>query len=289
MYKSINESSLLIKLEVVTGLWINAKREPQDFYVELAELLSDLDRLYCRSYFYFGYINAWCDLLTERNLRRLNFDKLLEELKRETFVSYQIYFKTYTPQQCKDLRRHRENETRNSKSLLRKLDSAIAQYSKSEVVRVDLAYLQEHHYLNGIAAFYHDLEELRKDINKRKEPFTGLVTYAWALEQGETKGYHCHLILIFNGHKRQKGWAIADEVGKLWKKITREEGCYFNCHDPEQIKKYKEMGILGIGRIHRDNLVEVHNLRKTGLYLVNPEKEEQYLRVKLNLKMRTFQ
>jgi len=289
MCKSINESSLLIKLEVVTELWIKAKQEPCDFYVELAELLSDFDQLYCRSYCYFGYIKAWCNLLTERNLRGLNLDQLVEKLKCETFVSYQAYFKAYTRQQRKDIRRHRENEIRNSKSLLRRLDAAIAQYSKSEVVRVDLAYLQEHHHLNGIAAFYHDLEELRKDINKRKEPFNELVDYAWALEQGETKGYHCHLLLIFNGHKRQKGWAIADKVGKLWKSITKQEGCYFNCHDPEQIKKYKELGILGIGRIHRDNLIEVKNMRTAGLYLVAPEKEAQQLRVKCKAKMRTYQ
>ncbi len=74
MCKSINESSLLIKLEVVTELWIKAKQEPCDFYVELAELLSDFDQLYCRSYCYFGYIKAWCNLLTERNLRGLNLD-----------------------------------------------------------------------------------------------------------------------------------------------------------------------------------------------------------------------
>ena len=95
--------------------------------------------------------------------------------------------------------------------------------------------------------------------------------------------------MIFNGHQRQKGWGIADKIGKLWKRITNNEGCYFNCHDPEQIAKYRELGILGIGRIHRDNPIEVRNLRNAGAYLVNPEKEAQHLRVKCKAKMRTFQ
>ncbi len=47
--------------------------------------------------------------------------------------------------QLKDLRRHRENEKRNLESLSKKLDRALSRYSKSEVVRVDIAYLQSCH------------------------------------------------------------------------------------------------------------------------------------------------
>lgn len=289
MSKSINESKLTIQLEVTTELWIKAKNEPQDFYEEFAGLLIQFDEIYRSGSQYFGYINAWCDWLDEHDIYDLDFEELIDDLKRGSFEHYQDYFKRYESRQLKDHRRHRENEKRNLESLSRKLDRAISRYSKSEVVRVDLAYLQRYHDVIDIEMFYQDLEELRKDIGRRTDPFHDLVDYAWALEQGETKGYHCHLLLIFNGHQRQKGWAIADKVGKLWKQITKNEGCYFNCHDPEQIAKYRELGILGIGRIHRDNPVEVRNLRNAGAYLVNPEKEAQHLRVKLSSKMRTFQ
>ena len=289
MSKSINESKLTIQLEVVTELWIRAENQPLDFYEEFAELVIQFDEIYRTGSQYFGYINAWCDWLDEYDIDDLDFDEVVDELKCESFDYYQDYFKGYQSRQLKDLRRHRENEKRNLESLSRKLDRALSRYSKSEVVRVDIAYLQSCNSIVDIQMFYQDLEELRKAISKRKDPFHDLVDFAWALEQGETKGYHCHLLLIFNGHQRQKGWAIADKVGKLWKQITNDEGCYFNCHDPEQIAKYRELGILGIGRIHRDNPVEVRNLRNAGAYLVNPEKEAQHLRVKLSPKMRTFQ
>jgi hypothetical protein len=34
--------------------------------------------------------------------------------------------------------------------------------------------------------------------------FSDLEGYAWALEQGEEKGYHCHLLLIYNGAVKNK-------------------------------------------------------------------------------------
>ncbi|QXR06819.1 inovirus Gp2 family protein [Acinetobacter lwoffii] len=289
MSKSMNESKLTIQLEVITELWIKAENEPQDFYEEFAELLIQFDDTYHSDFQYFGYINAWCDWLDDHDIYDLDFDEIVEELKHKSFEDYRDYFNGYKSKQLTDLRRHRENEKRNLESLSNKMNRAVGRYSKSEVVRVDLAYLQSCHDVIDIKMFYQDLEELRKAIVKRKDPFHDLVDFAWALEQGETKGYHCHLLLIFNGHQRQKGWGIADKIGKLWKRITNNEGCYFNCHDPEQIAKYRELGILGIGRIHRDNPIEVRNLRNAGAYLVNPEKEAQHLRVKCKAKMRTFQ
>ncbi|WP_337971616.1 YagK/YfjJ domain-containing protein [Acinetobacter lwoffii] len=285
----MNESKLTIQLEVITELWIKAENEPQDFYEEFAELLIQFDDTYHSDFQYFGYINAWCDWLDDHDIYDLDFDEIVEELKHKSFEDYRDYFNGYKSKQLTDLRRHRENEKRNLESLSNKMNRAVGRYSKSEVVRVDLAYLQSCHDVIDIKMFYQDLEELRKAIVKRKDPFHDLVDFAWALEQGETKGYHCHLLLIFNGHQRQKGWGIADKIGKLWKRITNNEGCYFNCHDPEQIAKYRELGILGIGRIHRDNPIEVRNLRNAGAYLVNPEKEAQHLRVKCKAKMRTFQ
>lgn len=289
MSKSVNESKLTIQLEVITKSWVEVKNEPQDFYQEFAELLIQFDKIYHSDFRYFGYINAWCDWLDDHDIYDLDFDDIIADLKCASFEFYQDYFKNYESKQREDLRRHRENEKRNIESLSNKLDRAIRRYSKSEVVRVDLAYLQRCHDINDIKMFHQDLEDLRKAIGQRRDPFHDLVDYAWALEQGETKGYHCHLLLIFNGHQRQKGWAIADKVGKLWKLITNDDGSYFNCHDPEQIARYMELGILGIGRVHRDNLVEVSNLRNASAYLVNPEKEAQHLRVKCKAKMRTFQ
>ncbi len=52
----------------------------------------------------------------------------------------------------------------------------------------------------------------------------------------------------------------------------RQARILFNCHDPEQIQEYTELGILGIGRIHRNNPTEVERMINAVRYLVRPEK-----------------
>ncbi|OOV80298.1 hypothetical protein B1202_14415 [Acinetobacter amyesii] len=282
-------SRLLIEIEDKTKAWVKTKKESLNFYTEFTRLLVDFDRAYCGSYCYFGYINAWCDLLEEHDIHGLGTAQVEVVLRNKTFEEYQSYFKGYRSQYRKDIRRHRANEVRNTKSFLKKIEKAIQVYSKSEVVRVDLSYLKDCHDLIDIENFYDDIGKFRKEISKREGLFNNLVDYAWALEQGADKGYHCHLLLIFNGHKHQNGWAIAEQLGKLWKQLTAGQGHHFNCHDTEQIKRYASLGILGIGKIHRDCSREVEKLCNAGAYLVNPEKEDQYLRVKHKARMRTFQ
>ena len=120
MCKAINESGLLIEIELMTSLWIKAKEQPTNFYTEFVKLLMDFNQLYCGSYQYFGYINAWCDWLEEHDIFGLRFEEIKEKLKAENFKGYQNYFKGYISVHRKDIRRHRENEVRNTKSLSKK-------------------------------------------------------------------------------------------------------------------------------------------------------------------------
>lgn len=289
MFRVIDESRLLVELERITKTWVETSYIPDGFYLVFAELLLDFVEIYVCENNYFGFICSWCDFVDKHDVSRFNLTGLVKYLEKNTFNQYKKFFSSYKSDYLNELRRHRANEARNKKSLERKLSQAIKRYSKSEVVRIDLAYQQGCHDGISIHRFYNEFMVFRNLISKSISPFNSLVDYFWALEQGETKGYHCHLLFVFDGHKRQKGWGVADSIGRCWKDITNNEGCYFNCHDPAQIKKYSELGILGIGRIHRDNNEEVDRMLKTARYLVSPEKESQHLRVKTNLKMRTFQ
>ncbi|WP_110974211.1 MULTISPECIES: YagK/YfjJ domain-containing protein [unclassified Acinetobacter] len=289
MSKSINESKLTMQLEVTTQLWIRAENEPQDFYEEMAELLIDFNQIYNRDYEYFGYINAWCDLLSRFVRSKMNVDRVLKNIQRKSFLCYQEYFKSYTSKHLEALKRHKENETRNRISFRKRALNAVQKYSKTEVIRVNLGYIKMYHHLVNIQSVYDDVAQFRKAISTRKKPFHDLIIYSLAIEQGADKGYHIHVALFFNGHKRQSGWGIAKDVGEVWKSITGEKGCFHNGHDPETLQSYEERGTLGIGRIHRDNETEVSNMLDTVDYLTRPNKEAQHLRVKISSKMRTFQ
>jgi len=166
-------------------------------------------------------------------------------------------------------------------------------YSKSLVVRVDLMYTEEDRDLVTIDMFNNHMKKLRELISNKKSCFKYLQGYAWALEQGDKcGGFHCHLLLIYDGARREGDCALAIEVAKKWKDITENIGTYYNCNSNKHKKKHQvkdEFGNdrLGVGMIHRKNLHQVENAIYTALYLTKPEKKDQQLKVWLP-NMRSF-
>ena len=195
-------------------------------------------------------------------------------------------------------------ENRNGQSLFGCMNYFLHEYKRVLIVRVDLKIKLEYAHLVGIEAF-NDLmnkimrkiqsdrekEERRKAgkiVSKEKSCFEDLRGYAWAIEQGvDTGGLHCHLLLIYNGDKRQEDWYLADAVCKRWVEITEGMGWYFNCNTTEYKRKQELQGTLGIGMIHRDNILEVNNAINAALYLTSPDKYEQRLKAWLP-NMRSF-
>ena len=84
-----------------------------------------------------------------------------------------------------------------------------------------------------------DLEKLRRKIS-RSSYGDDLLLLVWALEQGERKGYHCHVALVFDERKRIGAWSIAKAIGKFWESITDGDGSYFNCHDRRYLTQYEK-------------------------------------------------
>ena len=174
--------------------------------------------------------------------------------------------------------RRYEVKDRHSKlnAYVRKL---IIRYPKLLVVRVDYAYKDESQYLIGIDDVYRHL----RSLNRRKEGnelFNHLVGSAWAIEQGQNKGYHIHAVYFFNGNRCQRDMYYAKELGKLWEAATHQLGYHYNCN----VKKadFEANGMRGIGMIHRHDSLACENAIKAVGYLAQPEKEFQHLRMKPN-------
>ncbi|WP_367107083.1 inovirus-type Gp2 protein [uncultured Psychrobacter sp.] len=182
----------------------------------------------------------------------------------------------------------RYQEIQNMKNLEFYIRNLLNHYSKLLFVRVDLKYLQDNSHLVNIEDFNLHMKKLREFIGNKETCFASLQGNAWALEQGfENGGLHCHLLLIYDGAKRQDDWYLANEVGKKWQSITSGTGTYYNYHDAETKQNYQKNGKLGIGMIHRDKPQQVENAVCTALYLTKPEKQGQHLKVWLP-SMRTF-
>ncbi len=78
-------------------------------------------------------------------------------------------------------------------------------YQRLLFVRVDLGYFENKQNQITIGDFSDHIDTLDELIANEQGLFQYLQGYAWALEQGESKGYHCHLLLIYDGARRQKG------------------------------------------------------------------------------------
>lgn len=287
--KEINESKLLIEIEDFILDVDRRKHRPIGFYIRFANLLVSFIEVYDNRYSYFGCIQAFVDFMQDyEDFIWSKRELLIEELERIPFREIKQYFSSYVRQHKRKIRDHRASEKNNKQELANRMENVSDRYSKILVVRVDLFYFKDIQHLIGIDDFYRHVDELREYINSGDTVFRDLEESAWALEQGRDKGYHCHLLLVYNGHKRQSGIDKAWRVGELWYRITEKNGHYFNCHDSKHLSKFERNGTLGIGMIYRDNAEQVKNMLNTVTYLVRPEKEDQHLRVKTKMRMRTF-
>ncbi len=181
----------------------------------------------------------------------------------------------------------RSQEMDNQHQLIEYVSQLLNHYSRLLFVRIDLSYLVDNLANVKLDDFYEHISKLRELISNKQTCFEHLQGYAWALEQGTDKSLHCHLLLMYDGSKRQKDVFIGQEVGEKWLSITGNNGNYYNCNNPDYKSFYQQRQMLGIGMIHRDNPLELENAIRVASYLVEPEKVDQHLTIRLP-NMRTF-
>ena len=288
MNNRVNESRTLIEIEEFVEDVINRSREPRKFFKKLTDLIFQLDEIYNPDFTYSAYVDALIELLIDFDRDFNNWQSLHNQLKHVSFIEIKEGFKKHHRRHLRQLRDHRYSESVNTRNLVERMEQVVKRYSRILVVRVDLAYPLRYQDQVGIQEFNEDMRVLRTRLSDKDRIFSGLIEYAWALEQGKDKGYHCHLLLVYKGHERQKAYGIARRIGDIWGNITSGKGSYFNCHDPKYLQQFSDRDTLGIGMIYRKNKDQVNNMLYAIKYLVRPEKENQYLRVKCKKRMRTF-
>lgn len=295
---SVNESEILIGIEqFIQRVLYTPRMSEQEFthrlmeLIPLFEMIEDPELEYCYSVEIFRFIVD--EIRKLQNCQSTSHLQLYDPyISGDKIHSPQIscYKSLITKNQSEnwqELRAFRLQEKRNRKSLFEYLTKLTQHYSKLLFVRVDLGILYEHQSTVGIEKFNFYLRRLLKRVHYQDTCFNNLQGYAWAIEQGEKKGYHCHLLLIYDGHKHQNDFGLASMVGECWKEITNDRGCFFTSNSSEYKSRLDKKRVLGVGMIHRDNLQQVQNAINAAMYLVNPEKDGQYLRA-WTKSMRTF-
>ena len=214
-------------------------------------------------------------------------EEYLTQLSPKEISNLQTHLRNHRSLHLAEIRLFRQQEKDNQDSFLDYVQRILKDHYKVLVVRVDLGYLKASMSNITVQDFYSHIEPMRNLLKDKNGCFKHLLGYGLALEQGSSKGYHAHLMLIYNGSERCQDWYLANEVIQKWHEITQGLGYGVNNNTPEKKKQYADRGLLGIGMIHRNQPLEMQNALNVALYLTQPEKFMQRMLIK-PLGKRTF-
>lgn len=141
------------------------------------------------------------------------------------------------------------------------IDQSFMRCSKVLVLRLDLGFKagsfehptpdkNPHPYQQSVVAtdISTSKKYLARFLKKLKQLYKeDCLCYIVKTEYGVLKGFHFHVLIALNGHRRQQDISIVKRLGELWTaEITGGIGLYWNCNAKKQ--NYAE---CGIGMIHR--------------------------------------
>ncbi|MDA5695462.1 inovirus Gp2 family protein [Acinetobacter baumannii] len=265
----------------------------QNLMVDLQKLVQAFKPIYNANFFYCNTVQIFIDVVnivdhTLSLMPQADHDCIVcfDDMTVWHILTYIQSLSGCVKQQLIDFQKR---ELENQQSLFEYASTLIHHYARTLVVRVDLSIKKEYQALYNIQAFNKALDTLLRRIADQDTCFSGLHGYAWALEHGVSKGYHCHLLLMYDGNIHRGDFEMGQWVGECWEQITHECGYIFNCNHSDYKASYEAMGTLGIGMIHSKNPDQVYNfLNYVVPYLVNAEKEQQHPRVKDPAYTRSF-
>lgn len=271
----MTEAQTLLAIENFMKRVIKPNYYWRGFEEDFDDLLHDADAIYNPSYQYAPLVQAYFDLLLkrmrDREYRLFDSRQKFEDYQLETEKLHKKYIYSF-----------QRNNKRNQDNLEDYFLDLVERHRKLLLVRVDLHYATD--LCPSVKQFDRDIEKLVKRIQDKDTIFNGQVGYAYRLEQGgKSRGYHCHLLVIYNGSKHCKDSHFAEQIGKVWQeRITSGDGAYYICNTAKNKREYHQAGRLGIGMIERKDAKAIENALVAISYLASPEKDNQYLRGKLS-------
>lgn len=299
MFTSVNEAATLICIEKLIHTLVHRYIRDESLVIELAKIIESFRLCYREEYYYSplirDFIKVWnlIDVLcSEMQSGKLYYviSKNLTDIRAALICNYHL--------SVQEIQDYRLQELRNTESLREYLGDLFNHYARLLVVRVDLKYYIDVQDQISFELFSQHMEILRNRISNKDGCFQGVEGYAWALEQGADLGYHCHLLLLYQGADHQDGFRLGQMVEAKWQEITQTDakrqeipqkiGKAFIVNDLRYLQKFKANNTVGVGMVYRNNPHSVDCAIATGLYLTRPEKVDQYLRVKLSESQKTF-
>lgn len=165
---------------------------------------------------------------------------------------------------------------KNHNSLAQLINRLFEHRSRLLFIRIDFNYLNAYRDAITLEIAQEHRERLLDNRRRNHTLFDHLLGYAWSFERGAydpigNRGstFHHHFLMIYDGAYRQEDITLGVAIGEYWVNvITHGMGHYYVSNYDK--KKFTEEGTLGVGMIHRDDLLLRHNLmHHAANYLVN--------------------
>jgi len=140
--------------------------------------------------------------------------------------------------------RNKVKVNKRLESTVEYIDALSSNYSKLNVVRIDLGYKKDENKKVNVSLDKANSDFNRMMNNRRGKPsiFKDMVGYVCKKEYTKDKGVHFHTIFLYDGQKVQKDTFKGMQIGKYWEEeITDNEGSHYNCNKNK--KNYKQLGI----------------------------------------------
>lgn len=154
----------------------------------------------------------------------------------------------HSPQHIKRLRNLRRDEARNTQSFRGYINQLFDIHARQLFVRLDIHYGQSVSDDISLEEAIADREHYLRQVVRSREHLVG---YIWRMEYGKGRGYHHHLMFIFNGAHHQNDIRLGMQLGERWQSLGREARTYFNCN--ARRSEYQQWETDGIGMVTYDD------------------------------------
>lgn len=167
------------------------------------------------------------------------------------------------------------NARKNRRSLTDYLNHLLDQYAKLLVVRIDLSYQSGSPCQRSyVMAKQHRLDFFK--VRRWHPAFNYCLGYAWKLEYGLDRGFHYHVLLLYDGSQIKSDVAMAHALGQHWQMITQSNGIYYNCNHAA-LERYQHHPHNALGQVRYHDTVKLQALTQVIHYLTKPNRYIQIL------------
>lgn len=141
-----------------------------------------------------------------------------------------------------------KNSNKRIESTKKYIDKLTDEYSKLNIVRIDLSYKKPHSDNMTLEDANKDLNHMFNNMRSKPSIFKDKIGFVCKREYTKDKGVHFHAIIIYDGQKVQKDVHKAKQIGEYWEQVTKKKGSYHNCNQ----NKYKRNGVGMLDHRDRD-------------------------------------